>query len=267
MKPTLIDTHCHPPAEAEDPSASWLHRAIEAGVSECIAVGTDREDWPLHRELSLKFPDNLYWTVGLHPSYVEADFAEQVQAIPAYLKAPPEERPCAIGEIGLDFTRLPKNERDECKERQRQAFRLQLQIASDYGLPVVIHSRGTVTECLGILDESGFPAEKTIFHCFAEGPETLSEIRTCGANCSFTGIVTFKNAANVREAMKANGLENLILETDSPYLSPEPFRGKKNEPARVATLAEYCASVFETTPEEIARITTANARSFFDLSQ
>ncbi len=268
MNPHLIDSHCHPPEESDHHTTAppgWLLRAREAGVRECIAVGTDVDDWEHNRSLAIRFPESIHWTAGLHPSHVGEDFASRLRNLPSFLDDSTTKPPCALGEIGLDFTRLPKDRQTETISWQKDAFRSQLEMAHKRNLPVIIHSRGTVAECLEIIGESGIPAHRTIFHCFAEGPATLQMLRAAGAKCSFTGILTFKNAREVREALAANGLENLILETDSPYLSPEPFRGKTNEPARVATIADYCAEFFGTTTEEIYRISHRNTRDFFGL--
>jgi TatD DNase family protein len=182
-----------------------------------------------------------------------------------FLSRKPDPAPCAIGEIGLDFTRLPKDDREERIGWQRDAFARQLRLARSVGLPAVVHSRGTVSECLEGLAAEEFPGEKVVFHCFAEGPESLAAVREYGCRCSFTGLVTFKNAANVREALRLHGLGELMLETDSPYLSPEPFRGKPNHPARTAVVAEFCADLFGTDPDRIAKVTTRNTRRFFGL--
>ena len=267
MNHTLIDSHCHPPPLAENEAGrlpDWLQGAIECGVSECIAVGTDPDDWSAHCNLAASYPEHVHWTAGLHPCHVEDDFRSRLELLPPLLECLEGRRPCALGEIGLDFTKLSKDIREERAEQQREAFSTQLQWAKRFQLPVVIHSRGTVLECLEIIQQEGFPAERTLFHCFVEGPETLAKIRAAGAKCSFTGIITFKNAREVRSSLETNGLENLILETDSPYLSPEPFRGRRNEPARVSILADYCADFFGTTRERIAEITRRNTENFFD---
>lgn len=263
MTSSLIDSHCHPPASG---AAEWLSRAIDAGVRECIAIGTDSEDWPRHQVLANQFPNQVHWTAGLHPCHVGDDFEDHLSELPRYLQTTEGKPVCALGEIGLDFTRLPKDRRERLIEQQTTAFSRQLDLAQECGLPVVVHSRGTVPECLEVIRQSNFPPAKVIFHCFSEGPDSLDAILATGARCSFTGIITFKNAREVRDSLERNGLENLILETDSPYLSPEPFRGKPNEPARIARLAEYCAEFFATTPERIAQITSLNTRSFFNLS-
>ncbi len=264
----LIDSHCHPPPDATEGAsvAGWMERSTNAGVLEWIAIGTESDDWRRHADLARKYPGTVHWTAGLHPSHVTDNLDAELETLESLLADPAHSPPpCAVGEIGLDYTRLPKEGRNSLIDRQKSAFAAQLDLARKHGLPVVLHSRGTVPDCLEILGSSGFPAEHAIFHCFAEGPGTLAEVREAGALCSFTGIPTFRNAGDVRAALKENGLESLILETDSPYLSPEPFRGKPNEPSRVRVIAEFCAEFFETSLEEIARITHRNTRDFFRL--
>ncbi|MFP4351556.1 MAG: TatD family hydrolase [Puniceicoccaceae bacterium] len=259
---SLIDSHCHPPAAA---AAEWIARAREAGVGELIAVGTESSDWSRHAATAAAHPGTVHWTAGLHPCHVAGDAGEQLAALEHCLAAAGAPPPCALGEIGLDFTRLPKEGRGEIVALQREAFVRQLRLARELDLPVVVHSRGTVAECLAVIRESGFPGERALFHCFAEGPASLEAVRAAGARCSFTGIVTFRNAAEVREALRISGPGSLILETDSPYLSPEPHRGKPNEPARLADIAAFCARFFEIDPAELARTTAANTRAFFRL--
>ena len=259
--PTLIDSHCHPPADA----AEWISRAREAGVGELIAIGTESADWSRNAATAAAHPGTVHWTAGLHPGHVAGDVEEQLAALEDCFAAGSAPPPCAVGEIGLDFTRLPKEGRGEIVARQKKAFSRQLHLARELDLPVVVHSRGTVAECLEVIRASGFPGERVLFHCFAEGPGQLETVRAAGARCSFTGIVTFRNAAEVREALRISGPDSLILETDSPYLSPEPHRGKPNEPARLADIAAFCARFFAIDPADLARTTTANTRAFFRL--
>lgn len=267
--PILIDSHCHQPAETGDESKvdQWLENSATAGVMEWIAIGTDSSDWNRHAELARTHIGKIHWTAGLHPCHVGADSESEIAKLEALLEDPPEgPPPCALGEIGLDYTRIPKDERDQAVDRQQSAFLAQLRLAGERNLPVVIHSRGTVDDCLTLLTHSGFPPEKAIFHCFAEGPDALRKISATGARCSFTGIPTFRSAASVREALREHGLDSLILETDSPYLSPEPLRGKPNEPARVRIIAEFCADLFNASLEEVSEVTTRNTRDFFRLN-
>ncbi|MEM0964726.1 MAG: TatD family hydrolase [Verrucomicrobiota bacterium] len=264
----LIDSHCHPPNEGGSPTEeahAWLNRAQTQGVGRIIAIGTDTDDWESHRTMASTYPGRVHWTVGLHPSYVDKNQREKIKKIRSYWESSNGQLPCAVGEIGLDYTRLPKESRNSFQILQREAFERQLQLAKDLNLPVVIHSRGTVTDCLEVLSAVDFPGEKALFHCFAEGPETFKAVESFGARCSFTGIITFKNAEAVRESLAKNGLERLILETDSPYLSPEPFRGKRNEPAHTATLAQFCADFFKCSLEEVISTSERNTRDFFGI--
>ena len=177
-------------------------------------------------------------------------------------------RPVALGEIGLDRFHLPKEsaEAEVVFARQRAAFGEGLALAKRLGCPMVIHSRGAFAECVAMIDASGVDWKKIVFHCFAEGDAEVKVLNERGGLASFTGILTYKNAPNVRAAAKAQGLARLMIETDAPYLTPMPHRGKPNEPAFVRHTAEYCARVvFGVTDEAFAAVTTANARRFFGL--
>jgi TatD DNase family protein len=149
--------------------------------------------------------------------------------------------------------------------RQRAAFESQLALAVRTELPVVVHSRGAVVECVEMIDASGLSWSRVVFHCFTDGPELLRPILDRGGRASFTGIVTYKSAENVREALKCQPLDRLMVETDAPYLAPVPMRGKPNEPAHVRHTAAYCAEVLGLSFEDLARATTTNAKAFYGL--
>jgi len=177
-------------------------------------------------------------------------------------------KPVALGEIGLDRFHLPKEagEAEKIFGWQRAAFRAGLEIARRLGCPVVIHSRGAFRDCVELIDASGIDWTKVVFHCFAEGEAEMAELTRRGGWGSFTGILTYKNAENVRAAARAQGLSRLMLETDAPYLTPMPHRGKPNEPAFVRHTAEFAAAnIFDVSYEELAATTTANARRFFGI--
>jgi TatD DNase family protein len=148
---------------------------------------------------------------------------------------------------------------------QKAAFTEQLSIAKRLGCPVVIHSRGAFVECVDLIDASGVDWRKIVFHCFTEGPLEIAELMKRGGYGSFTGVITYKNADNVRAAALAQGIERLMIETDAPYLTPAPHRGKPNEPAYLRHTAEFCAELFGVSYEKLAEITTANARHFYGL--
>ena len=175
--------------------------------------------------------------------------------------------PVALGEIGLDRFHLPSNDPKAAEEifaRQEAAFAAGLAFAKRLGCPIVVHSRGAFMECVAMIDGSGVDWSKVVFHCFTEGEREMAELSRRGGWASFTGIITYKNADSIRAAAKAQGLARLMIETDAPYLTPIPHRGKPNEPAFLRHTAEFIAAdVFGVSIEELAETTTANARAFF----
>ena len=173
----------------------------------------------------------------------------------------------AIGECGLDRFHLPKDA--EAAERilgwQKAAFEVQLGLAKRLGCALVVHSRGAFAECVAMIDASGVDWTKVVFHCFSEGPGEISELVQRGGRGSFTGILTYKNAENVRQAARVQGLGRLMVETDAPFLAPVPHRGSPNEPAYVRHTAEYAAAMLGVPFEELAEVTTKNAKVFFGI--
>jgi TatD DNase family protein len=177
--------------------------------------------------------------------------------------------PVALGEIGLDRFHLPKEtaEAEKIFGWQRAAFTEQLGLAKRLGCPVVVHSRGAFRESVEMIDASGVDWSRVVFHCFTEGPLEMAELTKRGGWGSFTGVITYKNAEAVRAAALAQGLGRLMIETDAPYLTPMPHRGKPNEPAYLRLTAEFAAGVFGVGSEELAAVTTASARKFFGLAR
>lgn len=262
----LIDTHCHlEKAFAKGEGEATLQRMEAAGVSRCITVGTGQKDWEQYFRLAAREQGRVDWTVGIHPSDVGEDWQDQSKAIATYFATDPQ--PVALGEIGLDHFHLPKypDEAAEVKHRQLRAFSEQLQLAYQLDCPVVVHSRNAVEACMDCIDKSGVDWRKVVFHCFSDGPELLQPILERGGRASFTGILTYKNAEAVRESARLQGLERLMLETDAPYLAPEPVRGQVNEPAHVSHIARFAAALFGVSDSELAEITTRNAIDFFKL--
>ncbi|MFW6353763.1 MAG: TatD family hydrolase [Verrucomicrobiota bacterium] len=264
----LIDSHCHLAKFARAGTLDeTLARAAAAGVERCITVGTSLEDWELYHRLAAERPGQVDFTVGLHPTSAEDDWEDQLKALPTFFGTDPQ--PVALGEIGLDHFHLPKypDEAAEVKARQVRAFRAQLSIAYQFDCPVVIHSRGAFHETVALIEESGVDWRKVVFHCFAEGPGEMRILNEKGARGSFTGIVTYanKSADPVRAALRAQGLERLMVETDCPYLTPVPKRGEPNEPAYVAHTAAACAEQLGVAPVVLAEHATANTAAFFGL--
>jgi TatD DNase family protein len=268
----LIDTHCHLAEfvrRGDFPAV--LDRAAAAGVPRVITIGTSAEDWSLYADLAAAHAGRVDYTVGLHPCDIGEgeDWHAQVAQIPQFFQraAADGPHPVALGEIGLDRFHLPKDPATAAVvfARQEAAFRAQLAQAREFDCPIVIHSRDTFADCVRLIDESGVDWTRVVFHCFAHGPEEIRILRARGGRGSFTGILTYKNAASVRDALVAQGAEVLLLETDAPYLAPAPHRGQPNEPAYVAHTAREAARLLNLTFEQLAEKTTANAREFFRL--
>ncbi len=265
----LIDTHTHLESFArKQVLGPTLHHAREAGVDAMITIGTSPDDWVLYHRLAEENPGVVYFTVGLHPCSVDAEWQKAVAQIERFWGAAPAPTPVALGECGLDRFHLPKDaaKAEEIFAWQKAAFDAQLAIVKRLGCPVVVHSRGAFQECVAQIDASGVDWSGVVFHCFSEGEAEIAELNRRGGVGSFTGILTYKTAENVRLAAKAQGLSRFMIETDAPYLAPVPHRGKQNEPAFIRHTAEYAAKdVFGVGYDELATISTANARRFFGL--
>jgi TatD DNase family protein len=249
-----VDSHCHLDSLEGDLLES-LERAEAAGVGTMITIGTDL---PSSREavrLASAHP-NVYATVGIHP-YDAEDFDEVVGSEIERLAGDP--RVVAIGEVGLDFYREHSS-----PEAQHRAFAAQIELAKRLGLPMVMHIRDAFAQVIELLNQAG-PPETLIFHCFSGGAPEARIAVGMGGFVSFAGNVSYKNAENLREAVRATPLDRLLVETDSPYLSPIPHRGKPNEPRNVAFVGAAVAAAIGCEVEELAEATTANARRAFRL--
>jgi len=265
--PGLIDTHTHLYAFArrgELPAV--LARARAAGLEAMIAIGTAPDDWSLYRDLAREHAGVVHYTAGLHPGSVETEWEQALASMETFFSGVAS-RPVALGEMGLDRFHLPKEAAEAARifSRQRAAFAGGLELAKRLGVPVVVHSRGAFRECVELIDASGIDWAQVVFHCFSEGAGEMNELVRRGGLGSFTGIITYPNADAVRAAARTQGLARLMIETDAPYLAPVPHRGKPNEPAFVRHTAEFCAQLFGVGYDELAAITTANARRFFNL--
>jgi TatD DNase family protein len=263
---TLIDTHTHLDAVARAGGLPDLvRRARDADVTWMIAVGTAPDDWDLYHDLARSNRGCIRHSIGIHPCSVDEHWESAVSSIEAYWAGGAADAPVALGECGLDRFHLPKD--PAAAERafgmQKAAFDAQLAIARRLGCAVVIHSRGAFRECVDTIDASGVDWNRVVFHCFSEGEAEILELVRRGGRGSFTGILTYKNADGVRAAAKAQGLARLMIETDAPFLSPVPHRGKPNEPAYLRHTAEYAAGMFGVSLDELASATTATARAFY----
>ncbi len=242
-----------------------LQRAEDANVGGFITVGTGPGDWELYRRLAEQYQGRVFYTAGMHPCDIGENWEQNLDLLRRFFEG--SCRPVAVGEIGLDRFHLSHDPDEAATEfsRQRAAFRAQLEIARTLDLPVVIHSRGAFMECVAMIDESGFPWRKVVFHCFSEGPQSMGQLMERGGRGSFTGILTYKNAEAVREAALCQGIDQLMIETDAPYLAPVPHRGNPNEPAYLRATAEFAADLFHVSLEELAARTAAATAAFYSL--
>ena len=267
---TLIDTHTHLETFAQRGDLTTvLARSAEVGVAEMITIGTSSEDWSPYRKLAQEYAGRVHFAVGLHPCSVDGGWEKEVAQIEDFWTGA-NPKPVALGECGLDRFHLPKDDPMKAAEIfawQRGAFNAQLAIARRLGCPLVVHSRGAFQECVELIDESRVAWERVVFHCFTEGVAEMTELMRRGGYGSFTGVLTYKSAENVRAAARAQGLGRFMLETDAPYLTPMPHRGKPNEPAFLRHTAEFAAGVFGVSLEKIAEVSTRNARVFFGIER
>ena len=164
----------------------------------------------------------------------------------------------AIGEIGLDY-----HYEDIPREIQKKAFRMQMALAQEVGLPVIIHQREALADCLEILGD--FPEVKGVFHCFSGSAQTARELTAQGWYVGFTGVLTFKNARKALEAAKAVPKDRIVLETDCPYMAPEPYRGRRNDPGYLYRMAEVLGELLEITPEEAQALTLQNGKRLYGI--
>ena len=249
----LVDSHCHldfPDLSRRLPEI--LGRMNENGVGWAVCIGVNLEDFPGVLALAESHP-NLYATVGVHPEYADAEDPSEGKL--AELADHP--KVIAIGETGLDY--YWQKDRPQW---QRDRFRRHIRAAIRARKPIVVHMRDAADDTLTILKEEGAQAVGGVMHCFTETWEVARDALDLGFYISFSGIVTFKNALAIKEVARKAPLDRILLETDSPYLAPVPYRGKPNEPAYVRHVAEEVARLRGLSPEQVGEATTTN---FFNL--
>lgn len=259
----LIDTHCHldDPSYAEDLQEVVL-RQQQFGVERIIVPGINASSVATVTAICDRYPDYLYPAIGLHPEEVRENFQEELEKLYAAL---PSRKWVAIGEIGLDY-HFDKTFRTE----QVSAFRQQLHWAIQYDIPVIIHSRDATAECLDILGEvlqlsiedNAMHRLRGVMHCFSGSREVAEQIVEMGLYIGIGGVITFKNS-KLAENIKSIPLDRILLETDGPYLSPVPYRGKRNESMYIQYVAESLATVYQCTVSEVYEATTHNAKTLF----
>ncbi len=253
----IIDSHAHLAWDsfAED-QKEVIERAFESGVVQIVQAGVDLPSIPEMIDLAERY-GQIFLGFGLHPHEAKLWSSEAEQTLKEALAHP---KAVAVGECGLDYY---YNHSD--RQSQLTAFRQQVRIARDLNKPLIVHSRDAWENTFSILETEGGRQVTGVFHCFTGGPEVLPAIEALDFYVSFSGIVTFKSAANIQAAARLVKNDRLLVETDCPYLAPQPMRGKRNEPAYVWMVADKLAELRGVSVEEIAQTTMSNARRLFAL--
>jgi TatD DNase family protein len=252
----IVDSHCHLNILPEEVGSveAVIAQAKELGVERMMCIAINPEKWHEVIELADKH-EEVYAAIGVHP-------CEQVDVVitdEQLIKAASHPKVLAIGEIGLDYFHFD----DEDMNWQHERFRQQIRIAKQLNKPVVIHTRNSTPDCLRILEEEHAEEIGGIMHCFVEDLETAEQAMKLGFYISFSGIVTFKNAKELKEVAKKVPLDRILVETDSPYLAPMPYRGKTNVPGYTKYVAQEVADLRDMPVDEMARITTENFNRLF----
>ena len=250
----MFDTHCHLDCLDINVVEQLRNSAANDELLACISIGLRADTFEKMYEQTSNL-SNIWYTVGNHPTE-EFVVEPEINSLANFIKL---DKVVAIGETGLDYfhKNVPVN-------IQRRRFEMQIELALEYNKPIVIHCRDALDDVLSILKSYG--ARNFVMHCFTGGPEDAENCLEMGAFISYSGIVTFKNAKANQEAAKITPLDRLLIETDSPYLAPVPYRGKPNHPGLVRHVAYQIAVLKELPVADIAKITTENACNFFDVS-
>ena len=254
---SFIDTHCHLDILESTPEETIIE-AKQAGVQRMVTIAVDEPSLDFVSSTVQEFP-SVYGSVGFHPhdaSKLTKSLLQKIRQL-----AEEQHKLIAIGEIGLDYHYM-----NSPAEIQQQAFRKQLQLAVELNLPVILHSREAETDTLNILQEFPVPSHG-VAHSFTSSIEMARTLVEMGWYLGINGIVTFKNAEELRKVVRWLPLDRLLLETDSPFLAPTPFRGKPNKPAHIPAIATFIAELREISLEQLSAQTTANAERLFNFAE
>ena len=251
----ITDTHTHLYSEQfnEDRQA-MMKRAKEAGVSRFFIPAIDSSYSESMFQLEEQFPEDVFLMMGLHPTSVKENYKEELDHVKSWID---KRNFIAIGEIGIDLY-WDKS----FLKQQQDAFRTQIKWAKQKNVPIVIHCRDAFDEIFEVLESEKDDTLFGIFHCFTGTKEQAERAISFNMKLGIGGVVTFKNG-KIDQFINEIDLQHIVLETDSPYLAPKPFRGKRNESAYITTVVEKLAELYEKTPEEIAKITTDNSKAVF----
>lgn len=251
----MIDTHTHLYDEKFDTDRSeMILRAIAGGVTKMYLPNCDSTTLAAMLDVEQAFPEHCFAMMGVHPCYVKENFQEELRVVRDWLD---KRSFAAVGEIGLDYY-WDKTFIDE----QKLAFRTQMEWALEFDRPIVIHTRESMQDTVDLVKEYASKGIRGVFHCFTGSYEMAKEIVAMGFYLGIGGVLTYKNAG-VQEVVQKIDLQHLVLETDAPYLTPHPFRGKRNESLYVKLVAEKLAELKGISIEEVEEKTTANATALF----
>lgn len=253
----LTDTHTHLYSNEFDHDRNeMIQRAIDVGVSRFFIPAIDSTFTQAMYDLEKTYPEHVFLMIGLHPTHVKDDYIFELQHVEEELA---KRKFFAIGEIGIDLywdkTHL---------EEQKKAFRTQIQLAKQYQLPIVIHCREAFDEIFEVLEEEKSPTLFGIFHCFSGNYEQALQAISYNMKLGIGGVVTFKNG-KIDQFLNQVDLKHIVLETDSPYLAPVPFRGKRNESSYLINVVSKLSEIYNVPQEEIARVTTENSKLIFGI--
>ena len=251
----ITDTHTHLYSEQfDDDRVEVVERALAAGVTRFFIPAIDSSYTKSMYALESRYPNNMFLMTGVHPTHVKDDYLEELAHIKEQLNS---REFVAIGEIGIDLYW----DRSTLK-LQQEMFRLQIQLAKQYKLPIVIHCRDAFEEVFQILEEAKGPELFGIFHCFTGTLEQAQKAISFNMKLGIGGVVTFKNG-KINQFLKQISLDHIVLETDAPYLAPVPCRGQRNESSYILNVLEKLSDIYSMSSNEIASITTKNSKSIF----
>ncbi|MGB5819537.1 MAG: TatD family hydrolase [Saonia sp.] len=253
----LTDTHTHLYSEAfDDDRDSVIKNALAHGIERFFIPAIDSTYTQAMLRLEETYPKNVFLMMGLHPTHVKENYLEELAHVEAMLA---KRKFYAVGEIGIDLY-WDKT----FFEQQKEAFRLQIRLAKKYALPIVIHCREAFDEIFDVLEEEKGKELFGIFHCFTGTLAQAHQAISCNMKLGIGGVVTFKNG-KIADFLEAIELKHIVLETDSPYLAPAPYRGKRNESSYLIHVLDKLSLIYNKEKEEIATITTKNSKDVFGI--
>ena len=253
----IFETHAHYDDEQFNSGREALLASLpDCGIGRIVNVGASIESTKNSIELAEKY-DFIYAAVGVHPSEIGELNEERFAWLRELTKL---KKVVAVGEIGLDYY---WDKEPEVQERQRYWFRRQIDLARESGLPVIVHSRDAAADTMQVMKEAHAEEIPGVIHCYSYSPEMALEFIKMGYYIGVGGVVTFKNAKKLKETVEQIPLERILLETDCPYMAPEPYRGKRNDSGKIPYIIEKIAELKQTTREEVERVTWQNAVSLY----